>query len=173
MSDMPGLLRAYLALDKRRKAGGLSPTDMARWSQLKSALNRHFEPGIEEQHSHSRDSVRVPLDLNVNFESRGEVRKCLMKNLSAGGIFVATESPLPLGTPFNVRIRIERTGEEIELPGEVVSVGASANLAEEKHGMGIRFVNLDEAQRKQVAEFSEDAMKKAIGGAEDTPPDDS
>jgi uncharacterized protein (TIGR02266 family) len=173
MSDMPGLLRAYLALDKRRKAGGLSPTDMARWSQLKNALNNHFEPGIEKQHLQSRESVRVPLDLNVNFESRGEVRKCMMKNLSAGGIFVATESPLPLGTPFNVRIRIEETGEEIELPGEVVTVGASANLAEEEHGMGIRFVNLTGAQLEQVAEFSEQAMKKAIHSTEDPPPDDS
>ncbi len=125
----------------------------------------HFQPGIEEQHAQSRAFVRVPLALNVSFESRGEVRECLMKNLSAGGIFVATESPLPIGTPFNVRIRIERTGEEIELPGEVVSVGASADLADDEHGMGIRFVNLDEAQREQVAELSEQAMKKAIEGA--------
>jgi uncharacterized protein (TIGR02266 family) len=173
MSDMPGLLRAFLALDKRRKAGGLSPPDMARWSQLKSALNRHFEPSLKEQHSRSRESVRIPLDLNVNFESRGEVRKCMMKNLSAGGIFVATESPLPLGTPFNVRIRIETTGEEIELPGEVVSVGASADLAGEQHGMGIRFVHLDEAQLELVAEFSEQAMKKAIEGAGGASPDES
>jgi uncharacterized protein (TIGR02266 family) len=173
MSDMPGLLRAFLALDKRRKAGGLSPTDMARWSQLKGELNRHFEPGVKDQHAQSRQSVRVPLDLNVDFESRGAVRKCMMKNLSAGGIFVATESPLPLGTPFNVRIRIDRTGEEIELPGEVVSVGASANLAEEEHGMGIRFVNLSETQREQVAELTEQAMKKAMGSAENPPSEDS
>jgi len=173
MSDMPGLLRAYLALDERRRADGLSPIDMARWAQFKGALNRHFQPDLNEQHARSRESVRVPLDLNVNFESRGEIRKCLMKNLSAGGIFVATESPLPLGTPFNVRIRIERTGEEIELPGEVVSVGASANLAKEEHGMGVRFVNLNQAQLEQVTEFSEQTMKKAIGGAENTPPDDS
>ncbi len=162
MSDMPGLLRAYLALDKRRKAGGLSPADIARWSRLKGVLNRHFQPDAEEQHAQSRASVRVPLALNVCFESRGEVRKCLMKNLSAGGLFVATESPLPIGTPFNVRIRVERTGEEIELPGEVVSVGVSANLAKKEHGMGIRFVNLSEAQREQVLELSEQAMKKAI-----------
>ncbi len=162
MSDMPGLLRAYLALDKRRKAGGLSPADMARWSQLKNALHRHFEPNVEEQHAQSRASVRVPLSLNVNVESRGEVRKCLMKNLSAGGIFVATESPLPIGTPFNVRIRIEKTGEEVELPGEVVTLGVSANLAEEAHGMGIRFVNLTAIQHQQVTEFSEVAMKKAL-----------
>ena len=165
MPDMPGLLRAFIALDQRRKTVGLSLTDVVRWSQLKGALDRHFQPGIEEQHAQSRASVRVPLALNVSFESRGEVRECLMTNLSAGGIFVATESPLPIGTPFNLRIRIERTGEEIELSGEVVSVDASADLAEEERGMGIRFVNLNEAQREQVAELSEHAMKKAIEGA--------
>jgi len=169
MPDMPGLLRAFLALDKRRKAGGLSPAEMTRWSQLKTALNKHFEPHVDEKHAKSRQSVRVPLDLNVAFESRGEVRKCLMKNLSAGGIFVATEAPLPLGTPFNVRIHIERTGEEIELPGEVVSVGASVDLSAEQHGMGIRFVNLSDAQREQVAELSEQAMKRAIERAADPP----
>ena len=173
MSDMPGLLRAYLALDKRRKAAGLSPADMARWLQLKSTLQHHFEPNVKERHEQSRASVRVPLSLNVNFESRGEVRKCLMKNLSAGGIFVATESPLPIGTPFNVRIRIEKTGEEVELPGEVVTLGVSANLAEEAHGMGIRFVNLSEAQQQLVAEFSEEAMKKAIEDPSEEPPEES
>jgi uncharacterized protein (TIGR02266 family) len=171
MSDMPGLLRAYLALDRRRKKGDLSPAEMARWSELKSALNRHFDPTVEEHHAQRRESVRVPLDLDVNFESRGEVRRCPMKNLSAGGIFVASESPLPIGTPFNVRIRIERTGEEVELPGEVVSVGAGADLAEEKHGMGIRFVHLTDAQARQVAELSEEAMKKAIGEGADAPPE--
>ncbi len=173
MSDMPDLLRAFLALDKRRKAGGLSPADMARWSQLKNSLHHHFEPGVEDQHAQSRASVRVPLSLNVDFESRGEIKKCLMKNLSAGGIFVATESPLPIGTPFNVRIRIEKTGEEVELPGEVVTVGVSANLAEEAHGMGIRFVSLSEDQQRLVEEFPEEALKKAIEEPSGEPPDDS
>jgi uncharacterized protein (TIGR02266 family) len=162
-----------MALDKQRKASGLSPAEMARWSELKNALSRHFEPAVEEHHARSRESVRVPLDLNVNFESRGEVRKCLMKNLSAGGIFVATESPLPIGTPFNVHIRIERTGEDVQLPGEVVSVGASADLAAEEHGMGIRFVNLSDSQRRLVEEFSEQAMKNAIESTGNEPTDDS
>jgi len=171
MSDMPGLLRAFMALDKRRKAGGLSPADMARWSQLKKSLSRHFEPSVEEKHAESRASVRVPLALNVNFESRGEIRRCMMKNLSAGGIFVATESPLPIGTPFNVRIRIERTGEEVELPGEVVSIGVNANLSQEEHGMGIRFVNLTTAQQEQVSEFSEEAMRRAVKDPPEEPAD--
>jgi uncharacterized protein (TIGR02266 family) len=168
-----GPLRDFMALDQRRRADGLSPADMVRWSQLKGTLHRHFEPDVEEQHAQSRDSVRVPISLNVKFESRGEVRECLMTNLSAGGLFVATESPLPTGTPLNVRIRVERTGEEIELPGEVVSVEVSANLAEEERGMGIRFVNLDEAQREQVAELYEHAIEKAVEGAGGAPLDKS
>ncbi len=127
---------------------------------------------VSEQHERSRESVRVPLDLNVNFESRGEVRKCLMKNLSTGGIFVATESPLPIGTPFNVRIRIEKTGENVELPGEVVTVGVGADLSQKEHGMGVRFVNLNEDQRQQVIDFSEEAMMKAIEDSPDEPPEE-
>jgi hypothetical protein len=60
----------------------------------------------------------------------------------------------------------------IELPGEVVSVGVSANLAEEQHGMGIRFVHLTEEQIQQVTEFSEEAMKKAIESPGDAASDE-
>ena len=118
MSDMPGLLRAYMALEQQRKSGGLSPAELARWSQLKGALNRHFQPEVEEQHAKSRASVRVPLALNVCFESRGKVRECLMRNLSTGGIFIATESPLPIGTPFNVRIRVEKPQRKSNSPAK-------------------------------------------------------
>ncbi|MFB3117121.1 MAG: hypothetical protein ACE1ZP_00020, partial [Myxococcota bacterium] len=65
----------------------------------------------------------------------------------------------------------EKTGDEIELPGEVSAVNVSANLAKEERGMGIRFVNLDDAQRKQVAELYEHAIEKAIGVPE-APPDE-
>ncbi len=164
MADMPGLLRAYMELDKQRKSGGLSPAEAARWAQLKATLNRHFQPSVDDQHAKRRDSVRVPLLLNVDFESHGEIRKCLMTNMSAGGLFVATDSPLPIGTPFKLRIRVEKAGEQIELPGEVASINLAANLATEERGMGIRFVNLDEAQRQQVAALYEDAIQKAIGG---------
>jgi type IV pilus assembly protein PilZ len=164
-----GPLRDFMALNQRRRDDGLSPADMVRWSQLKDTLHRHFEPDVEEQHAQSRASVRVPLVLNVNFESRGEVHKCLMTNLSAGGLFVATESPLPIDTRFNVRIRVRKTGEEIELPGEVVSVEVNANLTKEERGMGIRFLNLDDAQREQVAELYEHAIKTAIEDAGGVP----
>jgi hypothetical protein len=63
-----------------------------------------------------------------------------------------------------VRLRIEETGERLELGGEVVSQDVSADLSHEEPGMGIRFVNLSEEQRKQVSDLYERAMKKAIEG---------
>jgi len=42
----------------------------------------------------------------------------------------------------------------------------SADLAKEKRGMGNRFVNLDDAQRKQATELYEHAIKKALEAPE-------
>jgi uncharacterized protein (TIGR02266 family) len=137
---------------------------MGRWAELKRELNRHFQPGLEQQHADERDSVRVPLALKVSFESYGEILECLMTNISLGGVFIATRSPLPIGTPFLVRLRIEESGECLELPGEVASIDVSADLSREQRGMGIRFVDLSDAQRERVSELYEQGMKKAIGG---------
>lgn len=164
MPDPSSLLRVYMDLDRRRKAGGLAPHEMSRWAELKRALSRHFQPGLEYQHSDQRESVRVPLALKVSFESYRELRECLMTNMSLGGVFIATTSPLPIGTPFLVRLRIEESGEHLELTGEVASQDVSADLSREERGMGIRFVNLSEEQRKQVSDLYEHAMKKAIKG---------
>jgi len=63
-----------------------------------------------------------------------------------------------------VRLRIEESGEYLELRGEVASQDVSADLSREQRGMGIRFVNLNDEQRKQVSDLYEHAMKKAIEG---------
>ena len=164
MPDMPSLFRVYMALDRRRKAGGLLPHEMSRWVELKRTLNEHFQPGIGDQHADQRESVRVPLALKVKFESYGEIRECLMTNLSLGGIFVATTSPLPIGTSFLVHLCIEESGEQLEILGKVVSQDVSADLSREERGMGIRFVDLSDEQRNQVNELYEHAMKKVSEG---------
>ena len=80
----------------------------------------------------------------------------------ARGVFIATTSPLPIGTPFVVRLHIEESGEDLELPGEVVSQDMSADLSHEQRGMGIRFVNLSDDQRKRVNDLYEQGMREAV-----------
>ena len=61
-------------------------------------------------------------------------------------------------------MHIEETGEHFELRGEVASQDVSADLSREERGMGIRFVNLSEEQRKQVSDLYEHSLKKALEG---------
>ena len=146
------------------RAKGLSPHELSHWSKLKRELSRQFQPGVDAAHSDKRQSIRVPLALKVNFESYGKIRECLMTNMSLGGVFIATTSPLPIGTPFLVRLRVEESGEYLELSGEVASQDMSADLTKAQRGMGIRFVNLSDEQRKQVNDLYEHALQKAILG---------
>ncbi len=161
MADIALLFHRYMSLESRRKSSSLSVVELEEWSELKEILNTHFQPGVSKEHAAQRDSIRVPTHLNVSFESYGEIREVLMTNLSRGGIFVASDRPLPIGTKVRVKIRVEESGNVINVPGEVVSQNIGADLVTEERGMGLRFVGLNPSQKKVV-----DALyQKALQGA--------
>ena len=62
------------------------------------------------------------------------------RNISLGGVFVETATPLPLQTRLQIRFRIPTQAEPIEVGGEVrwVEPGGGEQLP----GMGIRFQGL-------------------------------
>ena len=62
------------------------------------------------------------------------------RNISLGGVFVETTTPLPLQTRLQIRFRIPTQAEPIEVGGEVrwVEPGGGEQLP----GMGIRFQGL-------------------------------
>ena len=117
MDDFNQQFRRFLHLDRKRKGGGLTPHELRRWLQLKRVLNREFTPGSDPKGIQRRESVRVPARMAVSFRNLGDLRECLMTNLSRGGLFIATDSPLEMGTRFHLRIEMEKTRETIEVPG--------------------------------------------------------
>jgi uncharacterized protein (TIGR02266 family) len=71
----------------------------------------------------------------------GEQRQvATTRNISLGGVFVETTTPLPLQTRLQIRFRIPTQPEPIEVAGEVrwVEPGGVDQLP----GMGIRFQGL-------------------------------
>jgi type IV pilus assembly protein PilZ len=161
-SNVIDIFREYMALESRRKQDALSVAELARWTKLKRVLNRHFQPGVDDLHEDRRDSVRVPVSLRVGFESYGQIGESLMTNLSRGGLFVDTDTPLPIGTPIRLRVRIEESDREIELTGEVVSTNMGAKTGRDVHGMGVRFSKMDDDQQKVVDDLYERALHKAL-----------
>ena len=93
-------------------------------------------------------SVRVPVRLKMQFQTAGELRRCLLTNLSRGGVFVSTAAPPPIGTILRLRIEVAESDLQIEVDGEVVSTNVGNNFDTQHVGMGVRFVEPSpEAQR--------------------------
>jgi uncharacterized protein (TIGR02266 family) len=165
LRNMPAIFREYMALERRRDAPeGISVAEYQRWMHLKRTLNRHFQPGVQDSHADRRESVRVPLRLHMGFQSYGEIRETLMTNVSRGGIFVATEVPLPMGSKLRVWIRIEESGQEIDLEGEVASHNSGPGLLSEELGMGIKFIRMSPDQEKAIDNLYERSLRRAIEG---------
>jgi len=162
MPNMPAVFREYKRLERLRAADGMSIEELQRWTHLKRLLTTHFRPGATGELADKQASLRVPTRLRVSFESYGELRQCLMTNISRGGVFVATDKPLPIGTPFALRIAVGAEGEPIELQGEVTTVNAGADMRTDQRGMGIRFTGLSEAQQELVSELYGVAMEAAL-----------
>ncbi len=98
----------------------------------------------------------------MGFQSYGEIRETLMTNLSRGGIFIATEVPLPPGSTLRVRIRIEESGQELDIEGEVASHNSGPGLLNEDLGMGIKFIRMTPEQEKAIDNLYERSLRRAI-----------
>lgn len=165
MKNLLSVFREYGRLERLREAEGLSVRQLEQWTGLKRTLAAHFELGSRD-FVDKQASLRVPYVLRVSYESYGEFRDCLMKNISRGGVFISTPNPLPIGTLFKLRIFVEESGEAHVLSGEVASVNTGVDLMSEDQGMGIRFCNLGEKQQELVEHLYGNAMDEAMKNVE-------
>jgi uncharacterized protein (TIGR02266 family) len=156
--DIAARFREYVRLDNQRREGALTPLELERWQAHKRFLSIHFAPDRPERVVDSRDSVRVPTRLKVSFASHHELVRCLVTNLSRGGVFVQTQHPLELNSRFTLNIHIEIPGRDISVPVQVVSVGTGPALARSKQGMGLRFLETSPEIEKQLRELYEGAV---------------
>ncbi len=90
---------------------------------------------MEEKRSHSRQFLRVDLDLVEG----DQILPVHSREVSRGGIFIETSYPLPVGTEVFLRFTSPGRSEPIKIRGCVIH-------SIHKSGMGIKFLDLvDEA----------------------------
>jgi uncharacterized protein (TIGR02266 family) len=88
----------------------------------------------------TRRHVRVPSGLRCWCEGENVTFYARVGNLSEGGLFIRTNTPLPTGS--RAMLRLNRSGEgEVQVMATVV--WASDVLASRPAGMGLRFEPLD------------------------------
>jgi type IV pilus assembly protein PilZ len=84
---------------------------------------------------------RVPLAIEVAYRTAGAFLVSYSSNLSKGGIFLDTPTPVPEGTELTLRFTIPPS-EVIEVRGRVKWV-RSASVDGQPAGMGVEFEHLD------------------------------
>ena len=108
-----------------------------------------------------RGAPRWPVVVEVNISSShtfySETEQFFSEDLSMGGIFVAATCPQPLGTRLEFQFTLPDSKQPIEATGEVQWVRPAGETETESGpnapGMGIRFVDLTEAQLARIRRF--------------------
>lgn len=110
--------------------------------------------------SESREHKRRPLRLQLNYRDAtgGNFLYEYSQNISKGGIFIETDSPLPTGSSLVVRFQDPASDSPLDVEGEVVWVNEfEAGGDNPNPGMGIQWTNVDDAAHDTIA-----AVVKAI-----------
>jgi uncharacterized protein (TIGR02266 family) len=101
--------------------------------------------------SHPRFVAEKRVGLRV--DARSELRTLWMENISKGGLFVRSNTPLPRGTIVDVEINTP--DGDLLLRAEVVHVAthAIADASGTKAGVGLAFTNLGPEQREAIHRY--------------------
>lgn len=93
---------------------------------------------------------RLPIRVLVEYESTEDFLVDYTANISIGGMFIHTDQPLPVGTHFRLRFQLPDMRRPIDTVAEVRWSLPPDQAAGMTPGMGIRFRDLGQGDRKQV-----------------------
>ena len=96
-----------------------------------------------------RQAPRILVNIEVDYGNKDHFLFAYIKDISATGIFVRTDTPEPPGARLNLRFTPTKGGRVLDLEGEVIWInplrpGTAENI---NPGMGIRFVELSDDDR--------------------------
>jgi uncharacterized protein (TIGR02266 family) len=117
-------------------------------------------------------SSTAPIRIRLRYASFDAFIDKFAPNVTRGGVFIASRTPLPMGSTFAFEIQL--AGGEVALAGDgkVTWVKAFDPAAPQKpHGMGVQFLRLDTPSRELLNKIlARKAAAAAAPGATAKPP---
>ncbi len=101
-----------------------------------------------------RQSERSSASFLVRFRAKENLAEFATKNLSTGGMFLATPVLKPIGEQIRVVMIHPTTDQEFELGAEVVRTNSEPTDQEPK-GMALKFQELGDPEQERLQEFLE------------------
>jgi uncharacterized protein (TIGR02266 family) len=109
-----------------------------------------MEREIKERRKHQR----VPARILIKYGNAEQFFTDYIQNISRGGIFVPTYTPLPPGTHLKISFSLPGWDRLIETEGTVVhSVHGDPQQGGQPSGMGVQFQKLSEESLEQIDNY--------------------
>ncbi|MGB9600690.1 MAG: TIGR02266 family protein [Myxococcota bacterium] len=117
--------------------------------------------GLQKIQKERRRELRVYLRVfRMKVEMNKDVFFGYAKNISAGGLFVPTVNPKPVGERFKLKFTLPNSNHEIVVLAEVVWNRTFSNSSEFEPGMGIKFVEISNEDASLIREFVNSESKE-------------
>ena len=104
-----------------------------------------------------RRAARKHVHIEVEYRAVGSLLVDPVRDISQGGLFLASKSPLPLGTSLEVVLRSPAGSDPLRLKARVVRVvwGGRRQGKPIEPGMALAFVTLSPTEEQRLAELLE------------------
>jgi uncharacterized protein (TIGR02266 family) len=100
-----------------------------------------------------REHPRLVVEADITVHSEHNLYAGFVENVSASGVFVATHAPRKIGEKVEFSIKLGSEDNVVAGVGEVRWVREYSDTSDAPPGMGVRFLELEEASRKRLEEF--------------------
>ncbi len=122
-------------------------------SQTMELLRSFVKKGGAPPTKNRRKDDRVPKKFKVAYSSPKALKESYLSNISLGGVYIKTNSPLDPGTRFTLKIFLPDEKKELEVECEVAWAQTEEKVPRDKKlppGMGIKFLNVSSEGKKRI-----------------------
>jgi len=108
-----------------------------------------------------RELLRIQAEVEVHFKSFDQFYKEYTRNISKGGIFIKSATPLPPQSVLEIKIFLPGEKNPVDTVGEVVHT-IEPEVAKERGwdpGMGVHFVDFPETMQNRLEEYVDSQVK--------------
>ncbi|HEV3156741.1 MAG TPA: PilZ domain-containing protein [Candidatus Baltobacteraceae bacterium] len=112
-------------------------------------------------HPEQRKYVRTSVSIEIAYGRDGqqEASYGLVIDLGGGGMRLATEEDLPLGTMLLLRFHIPESGKDVTARGRIVL--SYYNAIERRYCHGIAFTNIAAADQEAIVRYVGEQLKRS------------
>jgi len=110
----------------------------------------------EKEGRDRRNNTRVESRFLVEYETVEDFLIDYTSNMSIGGLFIRTREPLPVGTRFKMRFRVEGHLDPVEVMGQVCWIQQVGGPGPLQPGMGVQFTEMAEQDLTRIQAMLKD-----------------